>query len=556
MSRKPVDKLLGVIDFETDPFKYGRIPKPFAVGILHEQPSGLPCYVYFWGGECVADMVDYFTALSYPLTIYAHNGGRFDFYLMLRYLQNPIRIIHGRVICAGFGKHQLRDSWAIIPMPLKAANKKDSISYEKLEADVREKHRVEILAYLRTDCVSLFELVVAFNARFGPRLTIASTAMRELVALHPQFHQRESHDDMFRPYYFGGRVECFEFGVINAPLKLYDVNSMYPHAMREFRHPLGAGYLTPGRMRLNREGWFIDFPGSMYFATVTGWNKGALPMRDADNNGGLSFTATYGVFQTTSHELRAAMQLGLFKVDTILDARVPRNTQTFTTFVDTFVAEKIKAKRTGDPIGERFAKLILNSAYGRFGIDPFEFYDYAIVHYHDDDQRDYVGEGFEPYESNRQYVIWRRRTNERALPGEGSTTRGFADVAIAASITSAARSVLMRAIVGSIRPIYCDTDSIICEGLRGVSFSDTALGAWKLEGTGNRIAIAGKKLYALYNDQVVVKVASKGVKLTGDEITRVALGEQINWKNDAPNFALGGGASFTHRTAKSTIRRQ
>ena len=554
---KKVLRSIAVGDFETDPFAYGRIPKPFACGFMVEGLSTDKEYRYFWGDDCVSQFLSFLQGVKTPLLIYFHNGGKFDFFFFLKHLQNPVKVIHGRIVKATIGIHEFRDSWAIIPMPL-ASYKKEKIDYSLMERTRRERNRPAILDYLYHDCLYLFDLVLAFNNRFGARLTIAGTAAKELRKLHPQWSQKEPHDKKFRPYYFGGRVECFESGVIKGEWKIYDVNSMYPFVMRNCNHPLGGHYITPNKKTLDRDGWFVGFSGLMYFATVRGRNFGALPVRVKDNNGGLSFTEPYGTFYTTSHELRLAIQLGLFIVEEIIDAHIPVQTQRFLEFVDTFVAEKIAAKQTKDEIAERFAKLILNSAYGRFGINPFDFFDYHIQANGDERPQDAIdcdaGKTWGPYESNPEYTLWRRRVNQPQETEDDDAPKGFEDVAIAASITSAARAVLMRAIVESKRAVYCDTDSLICEAIgKDSAISDTALGAWKYEGCGDEIAVAGKKLYALFDKGVEVKSASKGVKITPLEIKEVANGGVVVWESDAPNFSLLGGARFTHRRAQSTI---
>lgn len=121
-----------------------------------------------------------------------------------------------------------------------------------------------------------------------------------------------------------------------------------------------------------------------------------------------------------------------------------------------------------------------------------------------------------------------------------SESETFYDVAIAASVTGAARSVLMRALSKAVNPIYCDTDSIICEGFEGLPLDDSALGAWKLEATGTEIAVYGKKVYALRDASgEYVKTASKGVQLEGTDIFALCRGESKKWANDAPSFSLG-----------------
>jgi DNA polymerase type B, organellar and viral len=549
---KASERGVAVLDIETDPFLYGRVPKPFAVGVMirdHDFDS-LPVYRDFWGVDCVALAMDYIASHEKPLVVFAHNGGKFDFHYFLDRLQNPIRVIGGRIVKACFGHHEFRDSWAIVPVPLKAANSKQDIDYAKFESDVRERHREEILEYLKYDCVYLHQIVEAFVERFGFRLTIAGTAMRELQKHHDQINCGPEHDAEMRPWYFGGRVECFKTGVVKGKWKVYDVNSMYPYVMREFRHPLGSGYLELTDPKIDRDGWLQKLPSYMYFAEVTGENRGALPMRGSKSADPLDFNVSRGTFLTTSHELRAAIYLGRFKVHKIERALVPRQTQTFESFVDTFMAEKVSAKLKGDKIKETFSKLILNSAYGRFGINPYEFYEYYFQHFNEDPP----DSSYKPYEQNDDYVIWRRPTyGPDSMTGKEPGKNAFADVAIAASITSAARSVLMKAIAGARSIAYCDTDSVICEGLTGVEFDATALGAWKTEAEGDELAIAGKKLYSLFDQGEEVKSASKGVRLGGDDIRKVALGEQIEWQSMAPSFSIGGNTKFITRTSKKTV---
>jgi len=550
MARKPKREVC-VIDAETDPFLYGRVPKPFAWGVRIED-----IYMDFWGDDCTNEMLRYLASIKTPLIIYAHNGGKFDFFFLLSVIENPIRIIHGRIASARIGIHELRDSWLINPQKL-SAYKKDEIDYSKFERGIREKHKNEILKYLEGDCNYLYELISAFVDRFGPALTAPGVAMKELKKIHPQYMGNKGHDDRFRPFYYGGRVQCFEQGVINGRFKVYDVNSMYPHAMREFDHPLGTKYVFKSEPKLDRNGWIEKFPNCLYFAIVEGWNYGALPMRPERAGEGLSFGSDFGAFAVCSHELRAAIDLGLFKPSRVVSAYIACNVQRFAGFVDKFNAEKISAKARKDKIAEIFAKLMLNSAYGKFGQNPEDFYDYKLER---------VGLDARPnlrfwkaYESTDDYIIWRKKSSVKEtddapeMTEAAKSVRGFFDVAIAASVTSAARSVLMRAIASAKRPMYCDTDSLICEELgRGVRIDPAELGAWKFEAEGNRLALAGKKLYCLWDGAEPVKYASKGVHIEPAEIEAIARGASIEWRNQAPAFSLDGSAAFVKRTVKST----
>lgn len=525
-SKQKRKRLIAVIDFETDPFKHGRIPKPFAAGFYDGDR-----YMQFWGDDCVDSLLA-FLSTEEPMLIYAHNGGKFDFFYFVESLSDPIKIIGGRITKAMLGVHELRDSFAIIPVPL-SAYQKDETDYSWFERDKREKYRDKILAYLKGDCVYLHELVSAFIERFGPRLTIGGTALKILREMHPFRQQTKEHDEKFREFYFGGRVEALETGIIKGAWKVFDVNSMYPKVMRDYMHPCGRAYASVKTPRLTDEGNLRGFGERMYFITIEGHNFGAFPIRE---KGKLNFRARYGVFNTTSHELKVALQYGLFRPVKIHRALVPHDQIRFNDYVDRFIVEKIEGKQEGDKVKEIFAKLLLNSAYGKTAQNPENYFDWQIVR-HDRPLPDLTG--WELYARYVSLSVWRK-------PADNGI---YYDVAIGASITSAARSILMQALAVAKRPIYCDTDSVICLDLP-LPQDASALGAWKLEAEGDTAAIAGKKMYALRDGAECVKLASKGVRISDSEIFALCRGESVTWKNAAPTFSLQNGANFLTREVK------
>lgn len=513
------------MDFETDPFKHGETVAPFACGLYDGKN-----FASVWSAKCAEKMVKHLATLP-PSIIYMHNGGRFDIFFLMRWLEADMRIINGRVVVARIGEHEIRDSYAILPFPL-AQYKKDEIDIQHLNRDCRDQYRAEILSYLQGDCVYLHELVTAFHEEFGDFLTIGSAAMSQLQKFHEFERGGKALDNSIRSrFFFGGRVQCFQSGVINTPLKIYDVNSMYPHVMKNFRHPTG---------RAVTEEWRVGKKTA--FVVAEGVNAGAFPLRTRK---GIDFTAQRGRYACTIHEWNAALELDTFRPTKVLYAYDFDDWISFDEFVDHFFAARIKAKKDGDAIRTLFYKLILNSAYGKFAQNPENFSDFCITQ----------GTARMPEKSEwtehmvhqgGEYVIWKKATN-------GFKRNSYFNVAIGASITGAARSLLMHAVGKATNPIYVDTDSIICRELSGVDKSDTGLGAWKLEAKGDRIAIAGKKMYVCFDGEKVVKKATKGARLSSDEIVRVAEGETVTYRRDAPNFKLDGAVKFVKRRIKRTI---
>jgi len=547
MAKKEKYKI-AVFDIETDPFKHGRKPEPFCCGFYDGD-----LYKEFWGADCIEQFIIYCESLDTKHIIYAHNGGKFDFFYLLekKALTNPAVLINGRIVKCGFiDKHELRDSYAIIPIPL-AAYKKDDIDYDTFEKPKRNKHKAKILEYLKSDCIYTYELITKFIERFGMKLTIGATAINQLGLCHNIIKGNAEHDMKFRPFYFGGRVECFKTGVLKGKWKIYDVNSMYPKAMRDYPHPIGLKYIEFGDEISDRfdfkSGALKNF-GGMYFIRFIGSNRGALPVRLKT---GLSFNEPYGEFCTTSHELKIALKYGLVTVDKILEIKVPCNTQVYDIYVDKYMAEKIDAKKRGEIADEIFAKLLLNSAYGKYATDITKFKDWFILDLADDA----CIEAFNKWrEKNPEseletalglYEIWNAPSNSE---------RGYFDVAIAASITSAARSMLLEAKINSTNPIYCDTDSLICEELHNVEIHDSKLGAWKFEGKTDTVFIAGKKIYCAVGAGKggADKIASKGARLGRAEILSLCEGETVTWQNSAPNFKRSGEVVFIERKIRST----
>lgn len=528
-------KPIAVLDFETDPFEHGKMIYPFAAGFYDGS-----VYTSYWGDDCAARLVTLIRSLSKPHIIYAHNGGRFDFFYLLSALEKALRIVNGRIIQCFIGPHELRDSFAILPFEL-AKYKKTEIDYAKFTRDKREQHRDEILSYLRDDCMDLHTLCVEFRAEFGDNLTVGGTAMKQLRKFHGFQSGNAQYDARIRKlFYFGGRNQCFRTGIINSPVKVYDVNSMYPHVMEAYLHPVSTGIYHSKHIQPNT-----------CFVSVEGKNFGAFPVRRDD--GSLDFTESYGTFHTTIHEFEAALDTGTFKPKKIIDTIAYSRRENFEEFVSHYYNARNIAKQNKDRIHELFYKYILNSAYGKFAQNPENYADWYITH---------IGE-FPPTWHNcesgceadckrrwtpafhcEDYIIWEKPIVEQ----------NYYNVATGASITGAARAVLLRGLARADNPLYCDTDSIICSSMHGVKISDEKLGAWKVEATGSRAAICGKKLYAIFDDSgKCIKKAHKGARLTGEDILRIANGVTVESCNPVPTFRWDGSYTFTKRNIRATI---
>lgn len=525
---------LAVLDLETDPFKHGRQIEPFAAGFYDGEETTI-----LWTGEgdtmdspmaCIPRMAALLNRLTKPHLIYAHNGGKFDWLFFMRYLRGKCRVINGRLVEAHFGRHVVRDSYSILPVKLSAFGSKGEIDYRKMERGVRHRHAEEINAYLTQDLHGLYAGVKRFHNEFGRKLTIGGTSIGRLKRTQPFVQLRASEDSYYRQrYYFGGRVQCFQQGVFDAPVVIADVNSQYPSVMRNVKHPIDHPCIGD---RITR--W-------TYFVRAVGDSRGAFVKRARD--GSLSFPWGVDEYTCSIHEWKTALELGLFSPHKVLETADCYEAVTFADFVDIYYQLRMRASLAKDDMLKLFYKLILNSAYGKFAQNPEKYEDYEIWPI---DNPPLPAPWFPRWE-NAGYIIWAKA----AL----AESKSFNNVLTGASITGAARAVLLRAICAAKRPYYCDTDSIICESLPegpGVKIDPNELGAWKIEATGDRIAVAGKKLYAVWKDGEPVKMAAKGVRMTPEQILKIASGESVEYEHPTPAMKLDGKQVYVKRRIQRT----
>ena len=172
MPRRRIEILAA--DCETDPFKIGRIPKPF-IWACYDIYTGR--YETFGSATLFVDFVR-----DRRCTVYFHNGGKFDGHYLRPYFNSDqeLLIINGRIARFDIGDAEFRDSYNLIPVAL-GKYQKETIDYSIMEEDVRglPENRTIIERYLKSDCVNLATLLRAYFERYGKGLTQAGAAMTD-----------------------------------------------------------------------------------------------------------------------------------------------------------------------------------------------------------------------------------------------------------------------------------------------------------------------------------------------------------------------------------------
>lgn len=581
--REARERDIAILDMETEPFdnELKTSPKPFLAVLYCEEFE--PVIIWEENLEQFrTGVVRAIENLPRKFTVYAHNGGGFDFLFLMSKLRGDVKFKGRKIMSARIGSHELRDSYHIIPEKL-AAYQKDKFDYNRMKAGQRDNWRKEIIDYCLADCRYLLEIVRAFIGRYGRKLTIGQAAMAKLSEHYDVTRINGGFDDYLRKWYFGGRVECVQgLGIFAGDFKLFDVNSEYPYVMAAFQHPIG-GFHDYTVRRGN--------PGedTVFLQVQVGRNRNALIGRQSD--GSISSTVGSGTFQTTIWEYRTAIKYGLIE-DVTIDFVVDCSKRTsFEKFILPIYDERqqtkallaeLKAKGMQHSAAfvdakkdDIFYKLILNNAYGKFATNPKNF----VEHYVTDPNEEPPPEWFKSLAgmSDAEQIGYRMPTFENssyAIWQKPSPSFRYYNVGTAASITGAARAVLLDGLQNAAGAIYCDTDSIICTDLRNVPVHKTQLGAWDLEDEFSRVIVNGKKLYAVWHKTPKVltpedivngrdpryTVKSKGgSRITWDEMVRMNSGENIVKVNFAPTLTKFNAGEilpddYMTRTFKATAK--
>ncbi len=516
---------IAVIDAETDPFDGENLVYPFVWGFFDGHK-----YIKFDGPECTYNLVEYIK--NYNGIIYAHNGGKFDYHFLLPYidLQENLLIINGRLASCKLGKATLHDSYCILPVPL-AVMEKDEFDYSLMTKEKRiiPENKEKIETYLKHDCIYLWKKIRRFIDEYGYSITLAGAAFKQFKNIYPDLKIPTSNKEYFHKFsefYYGGRVTPFKTGIFEGNFKVYDINSAYPYAMLQ-QHPIGTKYFetsSPNKEQIKKS-----------LIQCRGYSKGALPVR---SKAGLTFPTGKNEFFITGWEFLTAIETKTLTNYKILNAFVFQETTSFEKYVDKFYTLKENCGNNGDKIGRLFAKLFLNTLYGKFASNPENYEEFYLDYYGNKPIDDY-----QPGMVLHDYQLFSRELPENK--------QHFYNVVTAASITGFVRAYLWKAILQCNDVLYCDTDSIICRDAPTLSVG-TAIGQWEIEAELTKIVIAGKKMYAGWKKDGGTKSASKGVRLSPDQILQVANGKTVKYKSLAPTYSLKTEVKFLERNIKRT----
>ncbi len=487
---------VGTFDIETYVHDFEQVPFMCGMFLFNQ-------YQVFKGPACCQEFATILKRVAYAnrqnILLFAHNGGKFDFYLVLKTLlqarfQYVESIIKGnRIYRMKFFLHYgestdrnqgiyiiLQDMYTLVPMSLKSATEAFQTAVKKKELDQKVfnwkmidstnyAQFYDVLAeYLENDCVSLYHLFVIYSGWIRVNLDIDIKFSCSLSSISKEYFLSKYYNEGSTPiyilneYYYkkikkaymGGRCDCFCEGKVKN-LYYYDFNSLYPYAMLN-PMPVGQPAIFRDFRNFNLSSFF-GFIKVQITGMKMGHKFGVFPIRGKT---GLFFpiidcgTSTW-IF---SEELKSFEYLYTWKP--IKAIRFDK-ADLFSNFVETLYKLKAEATRNKDPVKRLIAKLLLNSAYGFWGLKR----DLRTKIFHD---RKNNTQNVEDFRQKLMLANW--YLDEVVLDHDNYwlckeyCPSKSSNVAIAAAVTAYARITLNTLILeiqkegGTVA--YCDTDSV------------------------------------------------------------------------------------------------
>jgi hypothetical protein len=339
----------------------------------------------------------------------------------------------------------------------------------------------DLLTYLHHDCKSLHQVITAF---FNAPLICSSkkkwTTASQAVEVFRLFMDESLHslpdDDIFyhegdvdgfvRQAYFGGRTEIFkpifDDEINNSDYLFYqDINSLYPFVMSQ--HEFGDRFMG----WLEGEKDYKAHEMAIWHCKVRVPEDMYIPPLPVKRNDRLIFPVGEFKGYWTKYELEYSRSLGCEILEYYEGCAFSNAGPIFKNFIETLYKMRLEAKEKDDNVTQMTMKLLMNSCYGRMGINK-------------ERSKIIIDDGtFNKVKLIAEIDITENSSIRLSEKPERSRTM-FSNPAIACFVTSYARVFLHKNMrdVGVKHVYYCDTDSLFTDKPMSLG---KELGAMKLE---------------------------------------------------------------------------
>jgi len=488
--------------------------------------------------------------------VYAHNLGKFDIIFLFKYLLklgtiHPVihngKIIFLKINYGENGKYKIifKDSLLLLLTSLKSLCKSFKIEDSKsifphlfvnnnnleYKGDVpnfnnfinisKEEYqdyksnytkwtlKNEAIKYCKIDCISLYQILIKFNEmifklfslnihHYPTLSSLAFTIFRSNFMKENTVPQITGEiGKKIRSGYTGGAVDMYIPEGNN--IKAYDVNSLYPSQMQSQLMPIGIPTYFNGNILNIDENAF----GFFYCKIIAPDDiKHPILQTRVKVNGIHKTVAPIGSWEDMlfSEEMKNAVKYG-YKID-ILWGYTFKSENIFKNYVDYLYNLRSQYDKS-DPMNF-IAKILLNSLYGRFGMnDNFENIDIIHKVFYSDFENKFIDQITNKIEIDDYIMVFYNSS-------ENLNEEHNISVGIAAAITAYSRIHMTQFKNNpSINLYYTDTDSIYTDSnLDEQLLNNKLLGKLKLENVCKKAIFLGPKLYALLteNGQFIHKV--------------------------------------------------
>lgn len=368
-------------DFETTPIKKG---------IQRFLWGGITNGIDFYYTDNVEIFIDSLHKMNNKI-IYFHNL-IYDFRFMFDYFFNnnfDVELVttkSGNLLKAlilsksKFKNHRkilfdFRDSYALLPSPLKDITESLNIHYLKAEININNIEnlsRKEVINYLMHDVASLYESLINFQSFFNLNklnLTIGSITFTNWKNKYDinKFKMNHSLYNFFKSSMYGGRCEVFNMTGFN--LYYYDVNSLYPHVMTKYKYPVcnygnkscceGIDYEIMDNEPVNKL-----FIAEVENIVIPELDIPPLPVKFNEHTIFPCGKISNGIYNSIDLELLKRMG---GNYDFIRGVVWNESDYIFSDYIDNLYKLKVESKKEGNTFNYYVSKILMNALYGKFG---------------------------------------------------------------------------------------------------------------------------------------------------------------------------------------------
>lgn len=325
--------------------------------------------------------------------------------------------------------------------------------------------------------------------------------------------------------YAGGRTQ-----VLGKPAYLYeniysyDINSLYPYVMKSnvYPSPTSGYFETPSSWKLQR---LLANNDRLVIAKLmlNGKNSTVRFLPALDENKRRNYDLNYFNGWLCEPEIKEALKRG-WTVDKVEELYTFETCNPFEKFVDFFYNLRLEMQKNNDK-NQIFAKLIMNSLYGKFGQKDIKLRIESALAIDRITRYEDWWETHEIKDYNHMQGVYLEEL-EPSIISENSFCP------IASFCTSYARVELLKAIEKT-GAIYCDTDSIFTnispELAQELIPIGDKLGEWKMEKFCRYFQPWEPKVYRSFDENMaLIMVKHKGANLSDGDLTKPQKAEMMN----------------------------